>query len=258
MGLYNGITGSGNQAQRSTEPEPFNPIEREFGGSYRSYRINGRPRMDAETFFRRIRKGLIDLIKRELNDLNSARIQTTTWIRFVKAPSAPQAGDYDRVELAFNSKVTNVYQGSDLEQILDGMIAHMKTQVENPALLNSKFIFDEVLYLDTNFHRLNLIRGNSYLPLPDWIEKRKAIINPQKNDEECFKWAVIAALDWSEIKSHPERVSNLRKFVDNYDWFGLKFPVAIKDIKVFEMNNDITINILLVENRDIYICRKGN
>ena len=153
MGLYNGITSSGNHVQGSTEPEPFNPIEHELGGSYRSYRINGRPRMDVETFFRRIRKGLIDLIKRELNDLNSARIQTTTWTKFVE--------DYDRVELAFNSKMTNVYQGSDLEQIVDGMIAHMKTQVENAALLNSKFIFDEVLYLDTNFHQLNLTKGNS-------------------------------------------------------------------------------------------------
>ena len=143
--------------------------------------------MDVETFFCRIRKGLIDLIKRELNDLNSARIQTTTWIRFVKAPTAPQAGDYYRVELAFYSKMTNVYQGSNLEQTVDGMIAHMKTQVENPALLNSKFIFDEVLYLDTNFHQVNLMRGNSYLPLPDWIEKKKAIINPQNNNEECFK-----------------------------------------------------------------------
>ena len=74
--------------------------------------------------------------------------------------------------------MTNVYQGSDLEQTVDGMIAHMKTQVENPALLNSKFIFDEVLYLDTNFQRLNLTRDNSYLPLPDWIEKKEAIINP--------------------------------------------------------------------------------
>ena len=104
----------------------------------------------------------------------------------------------------------NVYQRSDLEQTVDGMITHIKTQVENPALLNTKFIFNEVLYLDTNFHQLNLMRGNSYLPLPDWIEKKKAIFNPPNNDEECFKWAVIAALEWSEIKSHPERVSNLR------------------------------------------------
>ena len=72
MGLYNWITGSGNQIpegphsaeiQQSTEPEPFNPIERELGGSYRSYRINRRPRMDVETFFHRIRGGLVDLIK---------------------------------------------------------------------------------------------------------------------------------------------------------------------------------------------------
>ena len=53
------------------EPEPeesFNPIEGEqaFGRAYRSYRINGRPRMDVDTFFNRIRQNLIDLMDREL------------------------------------------------------------------------------------------------------------------------------------------------------------------------------------------------
>ena len=32
----------------------------------------------------------------------------------------------------------------------------MKTQIENPALANSRFIFDEVLFTDINFHQLNL------------------------------------------------------------------------------------------------------
>ena len=41
------------------------------------------------------------------------------------------------------------------------------------------------------------------------MEKKKAIINPQNNDKECLKWSVIAALEWTEISSHPERVSNL-------------------------------------------------
>ena len=145
-------------------PEPewnFKEHEQAFNGAYRSYRVNGRPKMDVDTFFSQIREGLIELIKRELNDLNSARIQMTTWIRFTK--------DGDRVELAFNSRMTDVHQGSDLDQIVDGMIAHMKTQIENPALLNSRFRFDEVLFLDTNFHWLNLTRDSSYLPLPDWL-----------------------------------------------------------------------------------------
>ena len=82
MRLYNRVTGSGNhtpEVQRSAgpataEPNPFKPIEHEFGGSYKSYRINGRPKMDVDTFFNRIRKGLIGLIKQELNDLNSVRV----------------------------------------------------------------------------------------------------------------------------------------------------------------------------------------
>ena len=86
MGLYNRVTGSAGNETRIKEPKPFKPIELEqaFGGAYRSYRINGRPKIDADMFFDRIRKRLIELIERELKTRNSARIQMTAWIRFVR------------------------------------------------------------------------------------------------------------------------------------------------------------------------------
>ena len=47
-----------------TEPEwNFTEREQAFRGAYRSYRVNGRPKMDFYTFFSRIREGLIELIK---------------------------------------------------------------------------------------------------------------------------------------------------------------------------------------------------
>ena len=137
---YNRVTGSaGNEALEHPairEPKPFKPIELEqaFGGSYRSYRVNGRPKMDVDTFFNRIRKDLIELIKRELKTRTSARIQMTTWIRFVR-------DEEERAELAFNSLVMKVYRGGDLGQVVNGMIAKRKTDIENPALLNSRFVF---------------------------------------------------------------------------------------------------------------------
>ena len=144
MGLYNRVTGSTTaqtqlKGSQSAEPELFKPIELEqaFNGAYRSYRVNGRPKIDVDTFFNRIRKGLIELIKRELKTRTSARIQTTAWIRFVRDDER----DQERVELASNSLMTIVYRGSDLDQIVDGMIANMKCQIENPALLNSRFVF---------------------------------------------------------------------------------------------------------------------
>ena len=184
------------------------------------------------------------MIKRELKNRTSARIQATAWIRFVRDDEQGR----ERVELAFKSLMTSVYRGSEPYQIVDGMIDNMKFQIENPALLNSRFVFDEFLYLDVNFHQLNLTRGSSYLPLV-------AIVNPHNDDEECFKWAVIAVENVG--MKDPQRVSSLRKFTDNYDWSGLEFPVSIKDIGKFETRNNVSVNVLAVESRDIYIHRKG-
>ena len=176
----------------------------------------------------------------------------TTWIRFIQ--EFDDVVEIDRVELAFNSRMTEVHQGSNLGRIVDGMVTHMKMQIENPALANSRFRFDVVLFLDVNFHRLNLTRGSSYIPLPDWVVKKKAIINPHNDDEECFKWAVIAA---SEIGKDLQHVSNLKKFVDNYDWSGLQFPVTINKIGIFERKNDVSVMVLALKGPEVYIARKS-
>ena len=58
------------ELKRGTKPEPmpkpewtFTECEQAFGGAYRSYRVNGSPKMDVDTFFSRIREKLIELIK---------------------------------------------------------------------------------------------------------------------------------------------------------------------------------------------------
>ena len=223
-------------------------LEGAFGGAYRRYRIDGMPRMDLDTFLNRIKRFLIELLKRE-SRTGAVTAKTTTWFRFRK--------DRGLVELAFNSRMMNVYNLSNMGEIVNEMIAHMKGQIENPALLNSRFVFDKVLYIDVDFHQLNLMRGLSYLPLPEWLTRKKAIINPLNEDQECFKWAVIAASRWKDIDSHPKRISKLARFKADFDWSGIGFPVSIKDIKKFELKNRIVINLLAIEDRQIYICRKG-
>ena len=111
--------------------------------------------------------------------------------------------------------------------------------------------------MNINFHRINLTRGSSHIPLPDWLAKKKAIINPKNSDMECFKWAVITASKSEEIGNNPERISKLRRYEDDFNWDGIKFPASTRDIKRFESRNEITINILAFENKKVYICRKG-
>ena len=149
------------------------------------------------------------------------------------------------------------YGLNDIGELVNRMIAHTLEQIENPALRDSGFVFEEVIGTNIDFHRLNLTRGSSYLPLPDWLSRKKAIINPKNSDMECFKWAVIVADRWEEIDKHPERISKLRKFEEEYDWSDVEYPFAIRSIDKFERKNEISVNVLAVEDKRIYICRKS-
>ena len=149
------------------------------------------------------------------------------------------------------------YNLSDMGEIASAVIEHMKQQIGNPALKDSKFVFDEIIRMDIDFHRLNLTRGSSYMPLPDWLAKKGTIINPKNSDMEFFKWAVIATTKWREIGDHPERISKLRRYENDFDWSETRFPASFRDFKRFESRNEITINIIAFECKQVYICRKS-
>ena len=220
-------------------------LEDAFGGAYRRYKIDGIEGkghvLDVDTYFPRTRKFLKDLLNKETPN-RAVRSQATTWIRFVR-------DEVEQVSLAFNSRMMTVYSLNDKNEIVTAMIEHMAQQIEIPALRNSKFVFDEVLHMDVDFQRFYLTRGSSYVPLPDWLMKKKAILNPKTSDMECFKWAVIAAMKWEEIDRDHQRVGKLKRYEGEFDWSGLEFPVSLRDINKFERNNEIGINILEIENK---------
>ena len=105
-----------------------------------------------------------------------------------------------------------------------------------------------------------MTRSGSYIELPKWLKSKKAVINPQNIDEECFKWATIAALHHEEIKTDHQRISKLRPCENQYNWKGLEFPVSVKKIDKFEKNNPgIAVNVLYSnkKNQKIYTARRS-
>ena len=64
-------------------------------------------------------------------------------------------------------------------------------------------------------------------------------------------------MKWEEIDCHPERVSKLRKYENEFDWGGITYPVTTKNITKFETRNRIGVNLLALNGKIVYICRKG-
>ena len=143
--------------------------------------------------------------------------------------------------------------GNIINDLIQSMLAHIKTQAENPRMPESGFSLDKITHLYINFNRLALTRGGSCTDLPEWLKNKKKMMNPQNKDEGCFKCAVIAALHHEEIEKDYQRISKLRPYENQHNWKGLEFPVSIKKIDKFEKNNPvIAVNVLFSNKGSIY------
>ena len=79
-----------------------------------------------------------------------------------------------------------------------------------------------------------------------WI--LRATINPKNKGNKCFQYSITVALNHQEIENNPERISNIKPFIDKYNWKGIDFPAGIKDWKKFEENNkEAAPNILYIQ-----------
>lgn len=118
----------------------------------------------------------------------------------------------------------------------------------------SGWVLKEVIELCVNINDCELFTGSTYVPTPDFLEHKRAIINVQNNDNMCFKWAVLSAL--YPTRSNAHRVSKYKPFENNVNFTGIEFPVDLKQISKFEkQNNNILINVY--EYNKKFNCEKG-
>ena len=103
-----------------------------------------------------------------------------------------------------------------INEIFDSFLKRYQEGLET-KMRGSSFTFDRGNLLEYHLHKISLNRGGSYIKSSDWIKNKKATINPKNKDNECFKYAVIVALHHQEIERNPQRISELKPFVNRYN-----------------------------------------
>ena len=145
--------------------------------------IPGVPNTDIDGYFDQTKPHIKTLIKNQLKEMGSAKIIMTLWVRWKKrimllielhADDAKNAQDLDdgatcnnyiRVEMPFNSLMTEFFDTSDINDLIQRMLEYIKAQTENPKFPERGFTLDKIMQLYINFHRLVLTRGSSYIEL---------------------------------------------------------------------------------------------
>ena len=82
------------------------------------------------------------------------------------------------------------------------------------SVKGSGFVFDYVQLLCYKCHKINSNRCGSYIDSPDWIENKKATINPtNKKSNKCFQYDLTVALNPEEIKKNSQTVTKNELFI---------------------------------------------
>ena len=72
-------------------------------------------------------------------------------------------------------------------------------------------------------HKVSFKCSGRYIDSPDLTKKKKATINPKNADDKCFQYAATVALNYEEIKVNPEKVSNIKPFINKYSCKGINY-----------------------------------
>ena len=126
-----------------------------------------------------------------------------------------------------------------IRDIFESFLYNYQKELKN--IKDSDFVFESVDLLDYKLHRVRLKRGGSYIKSPKWLENKKAVINPKKeNDDEYLRWSIICALNYNEImKKDFENIFEKIKHEDK------DFSSHKRDWENFEdKNKSIALNIL--------------
>ena len=156
----------------------------------------------------------------------------------------------------FHSATFINLESTDVKEIITNVIHTFIQKITIFQKKGSGWSFKEIVHLEIHTVDYNPMRGSSYIRLPDWIVKKKAILNIKNKDDKCFLWCVLRYLN--PKGKNAELLTDLKQKENSLNTKGIKFPVRVKDISKFEkLNPDLPgINVFSVnENKKFYPLR---
>ena len=201
------------------------------------YTIEGRAGYDPESFMRDVKQAVINLLRK------NRRTKVKLILRCNMEKNNISTGEVIALKTAFNSKPEVNLEGTDVDDLYNTMVDIVLEAMANFQRDGSNWTFKSIISLEIHTVVYEPLKGNSYIPLPPKLAQKKAIINMQNEDNKCFTWSVLRALNPKE--ENAVRIDkDLKKKEDSLNMTGIVYPVQLNAIDKFERQNPtISINV---------------
>ena len=230
---YHGIRDIENLFDADNNEDYYKPIlvKSSFKENYKYYESRGDKdkKLSVKQYLYKIMPYLSDLINENKaieNNSNEWKIQINMHVNFV---SSNDTGEVRTVFVWSDNE--EIRLGNETDDIVKRLINSFLDNYQKEELIlrnGSNFVFESVGLLSYHIHKTSLKRENSYIKSSEWLINKRVTINPKNKDDKCFQYSIAVALNHQNFENHPERISNIKPFIDQYIWEGIEFPGGIK------------------------------
>ena len=207
-----------------------------FNNYVDQYVIDGSNYYDGLSFLREAKASIINVL-----DSNRG-IKAILYLKCIMSQET-HAGIVSR-EFAFHSAIKLILENTDVEEVFNEMVDEIETAIQRTeSAQGSGWYLESIVNLTLHTAKWDPLNAGSYIDLPANLKNKKAIINMKNQDNECFKWCVLRALN--PKNTNPDRIDkDLKSKQDTLNMEGIKYPVSFRDIDRFEsLNPNISISV---------------
>ena len=158
--------------------------------------------------------------------------------------------------MALTSEMVAVY--ADDPTPLNDVNRQLLNFIEVYEQNGSIWVFSDFVSIPLSLWHLDPLRASAFVPLPNWIQMSRAVVNIRGTGDDCFKWAVLTGMH--RVYANGERRSQYTEHVGKYDFSSLYFPVPLSSVGSFAIANNISINVYRItcvddDKKEIYPLR---
>ena len=97
-------------------------------------------------------------------------------------------GKNDNIEGIMGSETDEI-----IEELFDSFFQRYQKSLEE-SMRGSESVFDSANSMYYKLHKISLNRGGSNIDSPEWLENKKATINPKNNNDKCFEYTLTVRI----------------------------------------------------------------
>ena len=218
-----------------------------FNGAALSWRINFQ---DNDDVISQLKEGIFAM-EGKLSDYQHERMALKfTMAVHVVFEQSSNPSIITEPDVCLVSEPFEVYSDTNIKNQLMNAYKQLLNYMDIFEKNGSGWVLSHLKALDTSVWQLDPLRASSHHSLPQWVINKRAVRNIQNKDNQCFKWAVLAALYQPTMPTKPCDVASYRIYEtdrDAPDFKMLTFPVPLVDIKKFEKANNISVMFMVVQ-----------